>query len=136
SAPIARAFERYNGGDVVIEDMEASTVADSICVGKPRDIVKAVRYVHANGGDYVTVSDDAILSSIGELARRTGVFAEPAAAAAYAGLRAYAKTHDLSGKSAAVMITGNGLKDIASARRTVGEPIVIEPSLDAVKEQL
>jgi len=136
SAPIARAFERYGGGDVVIEDIEATTVADSICVGKPRDIIKAVRYVHANGGDYVTVSDEAILVAIGELARRTGVFAEPAGAASFAGLRAYADTHDLSGKSAAVMITGNGLKDIASARRTAGDPIVIEPSLDVVKEHM
>ena len=136
SAPIARAFERYDGGEVLIEDIEASTVADSICVGKPRDIVKAVRYVHAIGGEFVTVSDEAILTAIGELARRTGVFAEPAGAAAYAGLCAYADAHDVSGLAAAAMITGNGLKDIASARRTVGEPIVIEPTLDAVKERL
>jgi len=136
SAPIAAAFARYDGGDVMIEDIEAATIADSICVGKPRDIVKAVRYVHAINGDFVTASDGAILDAIGELARRTGVFAEPAGAAAFAGLKAYADTHDLSGMTAAAMITGNGLKDIASARRTVGEPVVVEPSLDAVKEQL
>jgi len=136
SAPIARAFERYDGGEVLIEDIKASTVADSICVGKPRDIVKAVRYVHAIGGDFVTVSDKAILNAIGELARRSGVFAEPAGAAAYAGLCAYTDAHDVSGLTAAAMITGNGLKDIASARRTVGEPVVIEPTLDALKERL
>jgi len=136
AAPIAHAFDRYDGGEVLIEDVEAATVADSICVGKPRDIVKAVKYVHTNGGEYVTVSDDVILHAISDMARKSGVFAEPAGAAAYAGLRAYADRHDLSGQSAAVMVTGNGLKDIASARRTVGAPTVIEPSLDAVKEQL
>ncbi len=136
AAPIARAFARYEGGDVDIEDVEASTVADSICVGAPRDVVKAVKYVRANGGRFVTVPDAAILDAIAFLARRTGVFAEPAGAAALAGLRRLAETGDLAGKSAAVMITGNGLKDVASAKRTVGEPIVIEPSLRAIEEHV
>jgi len=136
AAPIARAFARYEGGDVDIEDVEASTVADSICVGAPRDVVKAVKYVRANGGRFVTVPDAAILDAIAFLARRTGVFAEPAGAAALAGLRRLAGTGDLAGKSAAVMITGNGLKDVASAKRAVGEPIVIEPSLRAIEEHV
>jgi len=136
SAPVAAAFEGYDGGDVSIEDIEASTVADSICVGTPRDIVKAVTYVHANGGRFVTVPDAAILDAIACLARRTGVFAEPAGAAAFAGLRVLAEAGKLDGTSAAVMITGNGLKDVASARKTVGEPIVVEPSLRAVEEHL
>jgi len=136
AAPIARAFARYEGGDVDIEDVEAATVADSICVGAPRDIVKAVKYVRANGGRFVTVPDAAILDAIAFLARRTGVFAEPAGAAAFAGLRRLAETGDLAGRSAAVMITGNGLKDVASARRAIGEPIVIEPSLSAIEEHV
>jgi threonine synthase len=136
AAPIARAFARYEGGDVDIEDVEASTVADSICVGAPRDVVKAVKYVRANGGRFVTVPDAAILDAIAFLARRTGVFAEPAGAAALAGLRRLAGTGDLAGKSAAVMITGNGLKDVASAKRATGEPIVIEPSLRAIEEHV
>jgi len=136
AAPIARAFAGYDGGMVEIDDIEASTVADSICVGAPRDVVKAVTYVHANGGRFVTVSDAAILDAISSLAQRTGVFAEPAGAAAFAGLRRLAETGDLAGKSAAVMITGNGLKDIASARRAIREPIVVEPSLSAIEEHV
>jgi hypothetical protein len=38
--------------------------------------------------------------------------------------------------SAAVMVTGNGLKDIATARKVAGTPIEIAPSLAAVKEHL
>jgi hypothetical protein len=34
------------------------------------------------------------------------------------------------------MITGNGLKDVASAKRATGEPIVIEPSLRAIEEHV
>jgi len=111
-------------------------VADSICVGKPRDVVKAVKFVSANGGRYVTVSDEAILDAVIELARSTGVFGEPAGAAAYAGLLKSAKAGELEGRSAAVLITGNGLKDVSSARKVVGAPIVVEPSLKAVEEHL
>ncbi len=136
SAPIAKAFGAYDGQDVWFEDIEAHTVADSICVGKPRDVIKAVKSVYANGGRYVTVSDDAILDAIISLARRTGVFAEPAGAAAYAGLLELVKTGDLDGKSVAVLITGNGLKDVSSARKVVGEPIIVEPSLKALEEHL
>ncbi len=136
SAPIADSFARFDGGEVAIEDVEASTIADSICVGAPRDIVKAVTYVHANGGRFVTVSDAAILGAIVELARRTGVFAEPAGAAAFAGLRKLVTAGDLAGKSAAVMITGSGLKDVASARRAIGEPAIIDPTLAAIEEHL
>lgn len=136
SAPIARAFDAYDGIDVWFEDIDAHTVADSICVGKPRDVVKAVKSVYANGGRYVTVSDEAILHAIITLARKTGVFAEPAGAAAYAGLLALAGSDELEGKSAAVMITGNGLKDVSSARKAVGEPTLVEPSLKALEVHL
>jgi len=136
SAPIAKAFAAYDGHDVWFEDIEAATVADSICVGKPRDVVKAVKSVSANGGRFVTVSDEDILAAIISLARRTGVFAEPAGAAAYAGLLASVKAGHLKGQSAAVLITGNGLKDVSSARKVVGKPIVVEPSLKALEKHL
>ncbi len=136
SAPIARAFRAYDGSRVIINDIEAETIADSICVGVPRDIVKAVTYVHRNGGRFVTVSDQQIIQAIVDMARHTGVFAEPAGAAPYAGLRALAKDGTLEGKSAVLLVTGNGLKDVSSGTRAVGSPIRIEPSLEAIKKHL
>ncbi len=136
AAPIAKAFDRYDGSEVRIEDIEAETVADSICVGKPRDIVKAVKYLARNGGKFITVTDAEIVDAIATLARRTGVFAEPAGATPFAGLRKLAASGEIAGKSAAVMVTGNGLKDVAAARRAVGAPIEIDPDLRAVKENL
>jgi threonine synthase len=133
ASPIADAFERYDGATVEIEDIEARTLADSICVGKPRDIVKAVTYVAQNGGRFMRVSDEEILQAMDTLATRTGVFAEPAGAAPFAGLVKLVKVGALSGKRVAVMVTGSGLKDILSARKAVGEPIEIEPTLAAVK---
>jgi len=136
SSPIAMAFERYNGNEIVIEDIHAHTIADSICVGKPRDIVKAVTYVARNGGHFVRVSDEEIEEAILTMAKQTGVFAEPAGAAPFAGLVKLAAKGELSGKSAAVMVTGSGLKDVAAVRKIVQTPIEIEPLLDAVREHL
>jgi threonine synthase len=136
SSPIAAAFADYHGARVEFSDTEASTVADSICVGKPRDVVKAVTYVARNGGGFVRVSDDEILDAIVGLARSTGVFAEPAGAAAYAGLVKEARAGRLDGQRAAVVISGNGLKDVASARARVGAPIRIEPDLADLERHL
>jgi threonine synthase len=65
--------------------------------------------------------------------RLTGVFAEPAAATAVAGI-AVARQRGILDSDADVvaMITGNGLKDIAGALKAVGDPHDVEPSIDAV----
>ncbi len=136
SSPIATAFSRYRGGRVEFEDADASTVADSICVGKPRDVVKAVTYVTRNGGSFVTVSDDEILDAIVTLARSTGVFAEPAGAASYAGLLKLARAGTLEGKTAAVVVSGNGLKDATATRQRVGAPIRIGPRIEEIERHL
>ncbi len=136
AAAVATAFQRYNGGKVPIEDVQAQTVADSISVGKPRDIVKAVTYVARNGGYFVTVTDTEIITGISTMARQTGVFAEPAGAAPFAGMVKLVSKGELSGRRVAVMVTGNGLKDIVAARKAVEPAIEIEPSLIAVEEHL
>jgi len=98
--------------------------------------VKAVTYVHANGGEFITVSDEQIMAAIATMARKTGVFPEPAGAAPFAGLLKMAAEGKIAGKRAAVMVTGNGLKDIVTAKRVAGSAIEIEPSLAEVKEHL
>ena len=66
--------------------IDAHTVADSISAGLPRDRLKAMAAVRETDGAFVRVSDAEILDAIPALARGCGVFAEPAGAAAYAGL--------------------------------------------------
>lgn len=135
ASPVAAAYARYRGGKVEWTDMEASTVADSISVGKPRDIVKAIPYLWENGGRMVTVSDEEILEAIATLARKTGVFAEPAGAAAFAGLVTLSRSGDLAGKRAVVMVTASGLKDVVAAKRAArSRAIEIDPSLAALVE--
>jgi threonine synthase len=92
-------------------------------------------------GAYLRVSDDEILGAIPALARGSGVFAEPAGAAAYAGLVA-AADRGLVGPDDRVVVlsTGSGLKDVASAMKAVAavgtEPMRVDPSLEALKEAL
>ncbi len=115
----------------------ADTVADSISVGAPRNWAKALRAVRESEGDMVAVSDEEILSAIPELARKTGVFGEPAGAAAFAGFRKMAKEGLLGrGERIAVVVTGNGLKDIESARKSVGAPMLVEPAIEDFSGQL
>lgn len=126
------------GEDVLTKPpIDAHTVADSICAGLPRDRIKALAAVKETGGAFVRVTDEEILAAIPGLARGTGIFAEPAAAAAYAGLAQAAETGLVASRDRIVVLsTGNGLKDVGSAMRTVGQPPHIAPELAAVKRAL
>ena len=134
AAPLARTFAR---GDERIEPVEASTLADSINVGSPRNGIKALRAVRASGGAIVTASDEAILAWIPRLARATGVFAEPTGVAALAGLEAALEKGLVSpGERVLHVATGNGLKDTRNATRSASPPTRIPPDLDAVRRAL
>jgi len=119
--------------------INARTVADSISVGLPRDRIKALAAVNETGGAFVCVEDDDILKAIPELARSTGVFAEPAGAAAYAGLVKAIEQQLVSGDETIVVLnTGSGLKDVAGAMRAVDlagtKPFHVAPDLDALQQ--
>jgi threonine synthase len=127
SAAVARALE--SGG--AIRPVSGRTLADSISVSLPRDGAAAVQAVRESGGFAVTVSDAEILAAIPELARGANVFAEPAAAAAWAGLKKAAGQGRVGARqTAALLVTGSGLKDVASARKSVGKPYSADPDLE------
>jgi len=137
---LVQAFE--SGEDVLTKPpISADTVADSIAADLPRDRIKAMAAVIETDGAFLRVSDGAILSAVPTLARGSGVFAEPAGAAAYAGLIA-AVDRGLVGPNDRVVVlsTGSGLKDVASAMKAVAaagtEPMVVEPTLEALKEAM
>jgi len=117
--------------------VDAHTLADSISAGLPRDRVKALRAVVETGGAYLRVDDQQILDAIPALARGCGVFAEPAAAAAYAGLIQAVEDGLVTIKDRIVVLsTGSGLKDARAAIQAVAQPPVIAPKLAAVEQAL
>ena len=119
SDAIKRAFESKKP----IQPVSGKTVADSISVSLPRDGEAAVRALRESGGFAVSVSDREIIASVGEVARSEGVFAEPAAAAAAAGLRKARRGRKVATKEkVVVLLTGNGLKDVDAAAKSVARP--------------
>lgn len=134
SAACAKAWE---AGSASVQPVSAQTVADSISVDLPRDGVRAVRAVRDTHGAFVVVSDAEILDAIATLGREAAVFAEPAGATAYAGLaRAVGQGLVPADATVLVMNTGNGLKDVASARKAVAEPLRSAPTLESLRAAL
>ena len=129
-----------NKEDIITKPpINAQTVADSISADLPRDRIKALAAVNETGGAFICIEDGDILDAIPELARSTGIFAEPAGAAAYAGLVKAVEQQLVSGNECIVILnTGNGLKDIAGAMQAVDQvgtkPFHIAPDLDALKQ--
>ncbi len=109
----------------------ANTIADSISVGAPRNWAKALRAIRSTNGTSVTVTDEEILSAIPELARSSGVFGEPAGVTGFAGFRKMAGSGLIGAdERVAVVVTGNGLKDIENAKKSVGKAISCPPQIE------
>jgi threonine synthase len=116
---------------------EANTVADSIAVGCPRNFTKGMRAITESKGAFVSVSDEEILASIPLLARKAGVFGEPAGVAGVAGIRHAVELGIVQrSERVALIVTGNGLKDIQSAMSSVGGAISIAPALEEVRKAI
>lgn len=130
SSAIADAFAK---GSNTINPVHANTIADSISVDLPRDGMRALQAVRESGGYFITVSDAKILEAIPELGKN-GVFPEPAAAAAFAGLRQALQSGYNPATPSLIMVTGSGLKDINAAKQAVSPAPIIEPSLKSLKE--
>ena len=133
SAAISNAF--FAKSDK-IEAVHAQTLADSISVDLPRDGLRALKRVRQSDGFCLTVSDQEILKAIPQLGS-AGLFVEPAAATAYAGLVKALENGQIDPATPAlVLATGSGLKDIKAAMQAVPTARIIEPKLSKLKEIL
>lgn len=125
------------GREDVVPVAGAASVADSLVVSAPRNARLALRRIRQSEGGGVTVSDEAIIDSIARMARLTGVFPEPAAAASLAGLEAALEAGLIDrGERVVMVVTGTGLKDRDSAARAVTLPDPVLPSIDGLAERL
>jgi len=133
----AAVYQAFASGSSEIQPVRAETLADSISVDLPRDGLRALRAASETGGFFLTVSDAATLEAMRELGVVEGIFAEPAAAAAYAGLVETVRQARIDpGQRLVVMLTGSGLKDVRAARQAAGEAVIIEPRLEALRAAL
>ncbi|HAF29531.1 MAG TPA: threonine synthase [Bacteroidales bacterium] len=113
----------------------SNTIADSISVDIPRNFYMAKQFIQNYNGEYITVSDDAIIEASVILSRNTGIFAEPAAATAFAGLLSYSQQNKLDKDSKnVVLLTGSGLKDLKSVQKLLNIPEAIQPGIENLKK--
>ena len=113
------------------ENIPTSTVADSICVDVPRNGIHALTQLNRFNGEMMTVSDTEIIQAQAFLSSSTGLFTEPAGAAAFAGFQKAAPGLDPDAVIV-VLTTGNGLKDSASATLGVQVPETLIDSVDEI----
>jgi threonine synthase len=99
----------------------ARTIADSISVGIPRNGRHALKQLRDHGGQVITVSDEEIIAAQGRMSRETGLFSEPAGAAALAGFLNF-RAEIPSSARIVILATGSGLKDNAAAARGIKIP--------------
>ena len=111
-------------------NFESSTIADSISVDIPRNGWTALKYLKKYSGEVITVTDEEIISAQYDLSKNAGLFTEPAGAASWAGfLKSSEKIS--SSETVAVLTTGSGLKDTASAMKGIKVP---EKSISSIED--
>jgi threonine synthase len=115
----------------------SKTIADSISVDIPRNFYMAQQYFKKYLGEEISVSDNEIIEASVLLSKNTGIFAEPAASAAFAGLLSYYSYGKIPDNSLnVVLLTGSGLKDLKSIKSIVSIPESIHPTLANLKKML
>jgi threonine synthase len=133
--PRMRGFQAEGAAPLVTGEPfpDPETKATAIRVGNPASWKQAEAAAHESGGRFRALSDAQILAAQAELARREGVFVEPASAAGVAGLLAdLAAGESYAGLTVVITVTGHGLKDTATALESVGDLVdsVIDPDVE------
>ena len=105
------AIVRYYELDY-FEYKSAKTNADSISAGAPRNLYMASDAIKKTNGSGIRVTDEEIILAQKILSKQYGILAEPAAAASLAGFIKL-KKDNFNFENSMLMITGNGLKDVA-----------------------
>ena len=133
--PMMRGFQAEGASPLVTGEPfpDPETKATAIRIGNPASWKQAEAAAFESGGRFRAVSDAQILAAQSQLARREGVFVEPASAAGVAGLLAdLAAGESYAGLTVVITVTGHGLKDTATALESAGDLVdaVIDPDVE------
>jgi len=108
--------------------LPSKTIADSISVDIPRNFFMARKFLKKYQGEAIEVSDAEILNASKTLSSNTGVFAEPAAATAFAGMLKQMNENKISlHEQVCVLLTGSGLKDVNAVQTVINIPEAVNP---------
>jgi len=115
------------------------TIATAIRIGNPASWKQAEQARDESGGLIDMVSDKEILEAYKLLARRNGVFVEPASAASIAGLlKLNRKGYFKKSRPAKIVciLTGHGLKDPDRVIKSIKQPKIVKPNLKAILKEI
>ena len=134
--PVMRGFQAEGAAPLVTGEPfpDPETKATAIRVGNPASWHLAEMAAKESEGRFAAVSDAQILAAQSELARRDGVFVEPASAAGVAGLLAeLGAGESYAGTTVVITVTGHGLKDTATALESHTDIVdtVVDADVDA-----
>jgi threonine synthase len=120
----------------MVDDPE--TVATAIRIGHPQSWEQAWKVKEESGGWFDECTDAEILAAQKLLARKEGVFCEPASATSLAGALRDIKTGRIpEGSSVVCTLTGHGLKDPDTAiQQSSGGVITVDAELAAVRKAI
>lgn len=115
----------------------SKTIADSISVDIPRNFFMAQQYISKYSGETIAVPDESIIDASSLLSKSSGIFCEPAAATAFAGLISFQKSGKIDDNSDnVVLLTGSGLKDLKSVSSIIRIPESIYPTINNLQKLL
>ena len=117
------------------------TIASAIRIGNPAGWKQACAAIAESHGAIDIVSDEEILAAQSWLAKREGIFVEPASAAAIAGLFKCCQSHQEAcsfqnipeASRVVCTVTGHGLKDPDPIIRQIGELKPVAPTVEDVR---
>jgi threonine synthase len=113
---------------------KSATIADSISVDVPKNFNMSAVFMKQYKGESVTVTDEEILQASVQLSGSAGIFAEPAASAAFAGMLKFNRSDRIPhGSKNVVLLTGSGLKDLASVQSQIHLPATVDPDIRSLE---
>ncbi|NOZ48373.1 MAG: threonine synthase [Chlorobi bacterium] len=139
--PTIIAVQAFNSSNIIrnltkenFESQPSKTLADSIAVDIPRNYYMAKQYLHKYNGESILVTDDEILLASKYLTGHYGIFAEPAAAASFAGFFKFQyENSNMDNTKNVVLLTGSGLKDLNSVQEIINIPEAVKPDIANLK---
>jgi threonine synthase len=139
AAPRMLGFQASGAAPIVLGRPvdKPETVATAIRIGNPASWTKAIAARDESGGRIDAVTDEEILAAYRDIATDEGIFCEPSSAASLAGVRKLVTAGDLDRDLLTVcVLTGNGLKDPATAEASVGGIVDAPATADGVRRAL
>ncbi len=137
SLPKMLGFQAAGSAPIVLGKKvdHPETVATAIRIGNPASWQGALAARDESGGLIESVTDEEIGWAYRFIAEREGVFAEPASAAAVAGVRKLAaRNYFEEGTRIVITLTGSGLKDPDYALSFDDKIETVEPTIEAVRK--